>query len=58
MSMDIKSVVQRPEKLYQDRGLLALVVVMTVLFVVLSSVHIPWAEKLVGFDKGLNYIPW
>jgi decaprenyl-phosphate phosphoribosyltransferase len=58
MALDVKSVVQNPEKLHKDKGLVLIVAVIVALFFVLTFTHIPFAGKVIGIGAGLNYFPF
>lgn len=52
------SLAQTPEKLYKDKRLVILVILLVVLMIAFSFIDIPFAEKLIGIQKGLNYSIW
>jgi 4-hydroxybenzoate polyprenyltransferase len=58
MALDTTSVVQSPEKLWRDRGLMSIVIVIMGLFFLLSVTNLPLTEKIIGINQGINYRPW
>ncbi len=58
LSLRKTSIAQTPERLHKDKGLVLIVVVLVFLLIIFSFYDVPFAQKLIGIQEGINYNIW